>query len=209
MPITADGAKNMTTEERFWPKVDIREVEECWEWMAFRDKDGRGLFYVDRYRGNDAAHRVAWELTWGKIPEGLIVRHFVCDNPPCCNPFHLALGTMADNTADMMRKGRNGGQFECGEKHIMHLHPERRARGERNGSRAYPERQLQYYLLHPEAIIRGEAHYASKLTDRKVRTMRAFHALNLFSLREMARIYGVSSETARHAILGRTWKHLK
>lgn len=51
------------------------------------------------------AHRVAWELTYGPIPNGLRVLH-TCDNPRCVNPGHLMLGTQSDNIADSMRKGR-------------------------------------------------------------------------------------------------------
>lgn len=55
------------------------------------------------------ANRVAWILTHGEIPDGLIILHR-CDNPPCCNPRHLKPGTQRDNTEDKMRRGRGRNQ---------------------------------------------------------------------------------------------------
>lgn len=85
--------------KRFWSKVDIRSGDECWEWKAFRNKYGYGLF------NHLPAHRMAYRLGVGSIPDGLCVLH-KCDNPPCCNPLHLFLGTRADNNRDKKEKGR-------------------------------------------------------------------------------------------------------
>lgn len=62
------------------------------------------------------AHRVAWELVNGAIPNGLCVLHR-CDNPSCCYVDHLFLGTVAINNADRAAKGRSKGTFRSGESH--------------------------------------------------------------------------------------------
>jgi hypothetical protein len=90
----------------FWEKVDIGEPDECWEWKAGRDnKNLYGRFY---YRGYQmSSHRFAMFLTQNKVlPKGQCVLHS-CDNPPCCNPNHLFIGTKGDNNKDRALKGRS------------------------------------------------------------------------------------------------------
>lgn len=90
--------------ELFWSKAKKGGLDDCWEWKAYRNKDGYGLFVVDGIRM--LSHRFAWVYYYGDIPQGMKVLH-ECDNPPCCNPWHLFLGTQLDNTKDMISKGRH------------------------------------------------------------------------------------------------------
>jgi hypothetical protein len=95
-------------EARFWAGVDRRGPDECWLWQRRLKEFGHGQ---TNWHGkhSTSAHRVAWELTHGPIPEGLWVLHR-CDVPACCNPAHLFLGTHADNVRDMMAKRRHATQ---------------------------------------------------------------------------------------------------
>lgn len=94
--------KNQT--ECFWSKVDVRKnKKDCWNWLGAKKPSGYGNVRVDKvYR---IAHRVAFEICNGEIPSGYIVCH-ICDNPSCCNPNHLMLGTTKSNAADMLIKNR-------------------------------------------------------------------------------------------------------
>ena len=95
--------------KRFWTKVDIKTRHSCWKWKACADPK-YGLFRVgsrkDKSMRLEKAHRVAWEITNGSIPEGISVCHD-CDNPLCCNPTHLFLGDNSDNSIDMAQKLRS------------------------------------------------------------------------------------------------------
>ena len=80
----------------------------CWPWSGHRNDRGYGMLRVKRAgRWVDVrASRIAWFVDAGAAPGPLFVLHR-CDNPPCVNPAHLFLGTVQDNTADMMQKGRH------------------------------------------------------------------------------------------------------
>lgn len=93
-------------EDRFWSKVDRSGgPDACWPWTAGR-RSGYGSFMVSRRPFiRTTAHRVAVLLTNGPVDKDLLVCHR-CDNPPCCNPAHLFVGTHTDNMRDAAQKDR-------------------------------------------------------------------------------------------------------
>lgn len=94
--------------ERFWEKVDVGGPDECWEWQGNFYHTGYG--YLNQGYKHRRAHRLAYEFAHGPIPHGLFVLHS-CDNPACCNPAHLRVGTQKDNMSDCAARGRTANQW--------------------------------------------------------------------------------------------------
>lgn len=98
------AARNIPLAERFWRKVSRPGMLECWEWQGSFLRRGYGQFSVS-HASTCHAHRMAYLLTFPEWDGKGFVCHR-CDNPPCCNPAHLFVGTHQENMRDMIAKGR-------------------------------------------------------------------------------------------------------
>ena len=92
---------------RFWSKIDIRGDSDCWNWIAAPRKksEGYGAFWFNGR--HEPAHRMAYIFCkCVDIPNGMVACH-KCDNPRCCNPNHLFIGTPIENNNDKVMKNRD------------------------------------------------------------------------------------------------------
>lgn len=216
---------NFDPEKRLWPRVNKGSPSECWEWTGARTEAGYGILTI-KYK-NYLAHRLAWELHGKtKIPDGVFICHH-CDNPPCCNPAHLFLGTQADNLRDASIKGR----IMKGENHIStiltiddirkirylgSINIPRKKIGESFGISRQAVTDILYKRTWshvdpewqpPVSRSKGQKHPFAKLTEADVRKIRELSASGL-SQREIAVRFNVSRGTIEPILKGETWKHV-
>jgi len=172
----------MTTEERFWEKVNKNgptpdpsiygEIGQCWTWTAGRHPQGYGIF-SDEGRVSVRANRKAYQLTNGEIPDSLWILH-KCDNPPCVNPEHLESGTPSENTRSAVRRGR--------------LKP--------------------FHRVGPLPGVQGEKHGMAKLTNEDVLIMRALFAVGEATKKQLASEFCVTPHYVSKILRRDIWKHI-
>jgi hypothetical protein len=164
-----------TLRERFEENVMPEPNTGCWLWLGQSTTGYGALKWCGKML---RSHRLSWELHRGPIPAGLFVCHH-CDNPPCCNPAHLFLGTAADNNRDRDTKGRVS-----------------RLAGDTNPSRRHPER-----------LSRGTSRYNALLTEAAVVDIRARRARGE-KLADIAQVYGIGLSHVVRIAKRRLWRHV-
>lgn len=174
---------------RFWARVDMSDHWGCWPWMGNRTRFGHGQVNIGKR--NQFTHRVAYELVYGQIPEGLVISHR-CNNPPCCNPTHLDAVTHSENIQYMYECGRAYSQG----KHYSQLRPEVLSRGDGHYSRRQPER-----------LARGERNGFAKLTEDIVREVRRLYAEGITQT-EIERRLGVDQTNVSLIVRRKRWAHV-
>jgi hypothetical protein len=162
----------------FWDHTRVSTPDKCWEWLGSKTTGGYGEIRIGRII--IYAHRIAYVIKNGSIPEGLCICH-KCDNPSCVNPDHLFAGTHKDNIQDMLMKGRRKG----------------RGKSKRPAVKVAKTRR-------PRPPRRPDSH-AKKLTISSVLEIRASYIPRKNS-KELADKYGISVVAVRDAAKGRSWK---
>lgn len=110
--VPGKGRRRKSFEERFLDKVRIAGTDECWTFLGCHDSGSLGYGRISRDGVLLYAHRAAYELALGPIAPGMLVTHR-CDNPRCCNPNHLRLGTPASNASEMVNRHRSRGHLKA------------------------------------------------------------------------------------------------
>jgi hypothetical protein len=199
---------------RFWSFVQTAGIDECWPWRGGTGDAGHGFFSL----GGKLviASRIAYQLTFGEIPDGLLVRH-KCDNPPCCNGRHLLTGTTQDNTMDRGVRGRtNRGtgvwhKVRLSEEDVLRI----RATPQPAWTRLAKELGVSRNTVFSAAIGHSWAHLPGAVTvhgreahasldEHKVRYIRTCG----LSDAHLGRVFKTTAHTVYLARIGKTWTHI-
>lgn len=204
MKLTFSHAFSDRDISRFWSKVKIGNIADCWPWIAAKRGKGYGVFYSNGKLW--VASRAAYIISTNSANNFDLVCH-KCDNPSCCNPHHLFSGTAKDNTHDMIKKGR----MALGLKHGSYTKPASRTFGDKNGARLHPERLLRgenhRSKTHPWTILKGENHPTAKLTNRQIVEIRRLLAEGLTQL-EISKKTCVCRTTISRIKTKKLWRHI-
>lgn len=191
----------------FWATYAPPDARGCRVWTGETNPNGYGRVRINGRR--IAAHRIAYLLTHGEIPDDRPCVCHTCDNPPCGEPAHLIAETNLWNTRDSVRKGRRA----TGDRNGSRKYPELLKRGDEHPARvhgdAYFARGDQHPArTNPDYLARGSRHGNAKLTEEIVRKARERYAAGGVSYEALAIEAGVSLHTMWNAVRGATWKHL-
>lgn len=232
-PIDLELITRSDVQERFWSKVDKSAGPDgCWIWRGAIKPNGYGKVSIGAAKASRwyYTHRIAYAMHNVTDPADLFVCHH-CDNPVCCNPSHLFLGTDQDNKTDMVRKGRQGAARGVESANAKFAPVEVLSIRERyaNGGVTCLEIAVEYGvdettisglvrgetykevngpLSNPKQTKRGEGHPGAYLNADKVRAIRRLQASGGHTLEGIGAIVGATKYAVHDVIRGKTWKHV-
>lgn len=179
-----DLRKRRPVEDRFWEKVDKSDINGCWLWTAKVNNRGYGMFLIDgKFH---LAHRVAYSIEHGEVPEGFLILH-ECDTRRCVRHHHLHPGTHKQNTAEMFERGR----AQIGETHWTKF-------------KAFPK-STKPRVYKPN----GSANGMSILTEANVLEIRRRYKPFKVTAKMLASEFGVSAGSIYSIMCGKGWAHLR
>lgn len=213
---------------RFWAKVRVLGEDECWLWTGYTTGKGYGQFSLNGRHWY--AHRLAYLLANGFIPEGLQINHGDCNNRKCVNPRHLYPGTQQDNMRDMVnaeRQSRGEARYnavftEAQIAQIRDLYAEGNITQDELGERYGVTRNTISQIITGRHWTHaggakpawqgkrdtGEKHGRSVLTENDVREIRRLYAQGGVTYEALGKRYGVHYTTILYAVTRKTWKHI-
>ncbi len=224
--------KRTSPAERLRKYAPEATPDKCWEWTGkAKHAHGYGIINLGTGEGNMLAHRLAFTLKHGPIPTGMKILHR-CDNPPCCNPGHLFLGSQADNMRDKAEKGRapRGEDNHARKITAKDVRCIREAYAHGYGEKTQPELAEKYGIRQsaisgivnhrlwkhidpvPEmphsGSLKGEKHRNTMLSEGSVLRIRRLAATGKTKKSELAKEYSVAPRTIRDIVNRVTWRHI-
>lgn len=214
---------------RYWALIE--KGQSCWEWQGNLNRKGYGRLTTGISRPSHVqTHRLAYEIDKGHPPPADLLVCHRCDNPKCCNPAHLFLGTPAENSADMVSKGRSARGVLAGPAKLTEAEVEtirvRYAAGGVTQSALAAEFSVGNAEINriirgvdwrhtggpiysgPARKCAGQKSGMAKLTDDQAREIVALLHAGKHSPKEIAVQFGISRETVYGIRKGRVWGHI-
>lgn len=203
------------TLQNFWEKIFFPiDSYGCWMWIGTTGTDRYGVFVINRKPHRSS--RLMWEIRYGEIPSGFCVCH-ACDNPRCCNPAHLFLGTQGDNIKDKVDKkrqamGESSGRAILTESDVIEIFRLRHiGLTHKEISKVFDiDRSHVGDILHSKCwrhlkfdpIFGNNNHKLTKEDVVKIRSLRK----DGYKQHQLAEMFHVTQANISEVVLGRTWK---